>query len=357
MDLGIGPFCPERQPLKRAPRREPAQGRSISSVPTVPEAAKKVAELLMGRASELSDPSGSDLDFFATIEPRPLERLSPPGDCWAVDGGQALVADARSLQVATTRAARARWQNGECTLEDDGTFAVHILVGSGGGTEGRRSLSELGAPVAPEAPVDLNVLRDWSEWRLVARSVEEADPGAVVLVDGDLQPDWRIPARWLTDLLVRAHERSVTLVGVTKHSSLARGGAPLVGQLELEAGGILGPRACWWAPVAVRRPEVGPGLLVVVARLDPDARFAFRIDIPADADAPLLLGQLCGLSDDAGFPGYPYPLSVADRLAACPGWARREIRDELEKALDLAGVPEEVKERAFTDRHALMERN
>jgi len=322
----------------------------------VPEAAERVAELLMGRACELSGPIGSDLDFFSTIELRPLARLAPPADCWAIDGGQALVADARCLQVATTRAARTRWQEGACTLEDDGTFAVHILTGSGGGSEGRRSLSELGAPVAPEAPVDLNVLRDWSEWRLVSRSVEEASPGALVLVDGDLQPDWRIPARWLADLLVRAAERKVALVGVTKHSSLARGGAPLVGQLELEAEVALGPRACWWAPVAVRRPEVGPGLLVVVARLDPDARFAFRIDVPADADTPLVLGQLCGLSDDAGFPGYPYPLSVADRLAACPGWARAEIRDELERALDLAGVPEDVKERAFTDRHALMER-
>lgn len=162
-------------------------------MPTVPEAAERVAELLMGRTTELSDPSGSELDFFPTIEPRALERLAPPADCWAVDGGQALVADARCLQVVTTRAARTRWQGGACTLEDDGTFAVHILVGSGGGTEGRRSLSELGAPVAPEAPVDLNVLRDWSEWRLVSRSVEEAGPEAVVLVDGDLQPDWRIP--------------------------------------------------------------------------------------------------------------------------------------------------------------------
>ena len=90
------------------------------AVPTVPEAAERVAELLMGRASELSDPSGSDLDFFPTIELRPLERLSPPPDCWAVDGGQALVADARCLQVATTRAARTRWQDGGCTLEDGG---------------------------------------------------------------------------------------------------------------------------------------------------------------------------------------------------------------------------------------------
>jgi hypothetical protein len=205
--------------------------------------------------------------------------------------------------------------------------------------------------------VDLNLLRDWSEWSLVATSVEEAEPGAIVLVDGDLEPDWRIPAHWLAELLIRAAERSVSLAGVIKHSSLARGGAPLVGQLELEAEAALGPRARWWVPVAVRRPEVGPGLLVVVARLDPDSRFAFRIDLPGGADAALLLGQLSALADDASFPGYPYPLSVADRLAACPGWARADVWAELQSALDAAGLPEDVKERAFADRHALMERS
>ena len=94
----------------------------------------------------------------------------------------------------------------------------------------------------------------------------------------------------------------------------------------------------------------------MVARLDADARFAFRVDLPGGANAPRLLGQLCALSDDAGFPGYPYPLSVADRLAACPSWARQELWGELESALDLAGLSQDVKERAFTDRHRLMER-
>jgi len=327
------------------------------AVPTVPEAAERLVQLLSGGAGELSDPNGSDLEFFATTELRPLVRLGAPPDCWAVDGGQALVADARCLQVAATRAARTRWQGGRCTLEEVGEMAVHVLTGSGGGLEGRRSLSEMGAPTAPGAPVDLNLLRDWSEWRLVATSVEEAEPGAIVLVDGDLQPDWRIPAQWLADLLTRAAERDVALVGIIKHSSLARGGAPLVGQLELEAEAALGPRACWWVPVAMRRPDVGPGLLVIVARLDPDARFAFRIDLPGDADAALLLGQLSALADDAGFPGYPYLLSLADRLAACPGWAREEVWAELQSALDAAGLPEDVKERAFADRHALMERS
>ncbi len=69
-----------------------------------------------------------------------------------------------------------------------------------------------------------------------------------------------------------------------------------------------------------------------------------------------MLGQLSALADDAAFPGYPYPLSVADRLAACPNWARAEIWAELENELGRAGLPQDVKERAFDDRHSLMER-
>jgi hypothetical protein len=325
-------------------------------VPSIDDAARWLADLLSGASDVLSDPAGSDLDFLPVIDIQPLTAAPPPVDCWAVDGGQALVADARCLQVAATRAARTRWQGGRCTLEEEGEVAVHVLAGARGGPQARRSLAELGAPVASEATVDLNLLRDWSEWRLVARCVEEADAGGVVLVDGDLQPDWRIPAAWLADLLVRAAERQVALVGVTKHSSLARGGAPLVGQLELEAAQLMGPRSRWWAPVARRRSEVGPGLLVVVARLDPDARFAFRVDMAADADASGLLGQLCPLADDASFPGYPYPLSMADRLASCPGWLRQDLWGELDSALQAAGVGPEVRERAFTDRHSLMER-
>src|SRR5439155_109012 len=148
-----------------------------------------------------------------------------------------------------------------------------------------------------------------------------------VLVDGDLQPDWRIPASWLAALLASAAERQVTLVGVTKHSSLSRGGAPLLGQLEQLATASLGPRACWWVPVGRTRPEVGSGIRVVVARLDPDARFAFRIDLPASeaVDPARVLSALSAMADDAAFPGYPYPLSVADRLAACSGWLREGV--------------------------------
>jgi hypothetical protein len=326
--------------------------------PTIDDTASRLAMLLTAGGDQLRDPAGSDLVFESVLSVRPLSRGAPPVDVWAVDGGQSLVADARCLQVYATRAARVRWQDGRSVMEDEGTLRAWLL----GLGEERAALIRSGAPVAPDAAVDVNLLREWDEWSAVAAAVDSCDAGGVVLVDGDLQPDWRIGAGWLAALLESAASRVVTLAGVTKHSSLSRGGAPLLGQLEQQAAALLGPRACWWVPVARTRPDVGPGLQVVVARLDPDARFAFRVDLPGDLggawdSVPAVLGALSALSDDAAFPGYPYPLSVADRLAACPGWVRDEVWDQIQRGLDEAGVGLDVQERAFADRHRLMERS
>jgi hypothetical protein len=323
---------------------------------TIEAAASRLAVLLTGGGGAVHDPQGElgsvGLELEAAIELRPLARGAVPDDVWAVDGGQALVADARCLQLLVTRAARARFRGGRCVLEDEGELRAALL----GGAEGPVALAGLGLALAPGTSVDVNLLRDRWEWEAVERCVVEAEPGALVLVDGDLQPDWRIPSTYLGDLLADAAARHVLLAAVTKHSSLARGGAPLLGQLELEAEARFGPRARWWATVARTRADVEPGLQVAVARLDPDARFAFRVDLPADAEPAAALGALAALSDDAAFPGYPYPLTVADRLAACPGWLRHEVRMQLDDHFDRAGVPYDVRDRAFADRHGLMER-
>jgi hypothetical protein len=321
--------------------------------PSLEHAAARLAELLTGRVAALSDPTGRDLVFEADVTPLLLERRPAPADVWAVDGGQCVVADARCVQLLVTRAARVRYAAGERVLEDEGELRAHLL----GVGEDRASLAALGLPLDPHTSVDANLLRDRWEWDAVERCIEEAQPGGLVLVDGDLVPDWRIPSTFMGELLERSAERNVLVAGVTKHSSLARGGAPLVGQLELEAALQFGARAMWWAPVARTRSDFGGGgLQVVVARLDTDARFAFRVDLPVSADAEAALGAISAMSDDAAFPGYPYPLSVADQLAACPPWLRQELWLELDELFHRAGVPVEVRERAFTDRHKLMER-
>jgi hypothetical protein len=325
----------------------PATPWAIDSVGT------RLARLLTDGDDRMRDPQRGDLVFEDEVTIHPLEPGPVPPDAWAVDGGQALVADARCLQVYVTRASTVRWQDGRCVVEDEGELAAHLL----GGGDDRLTLVAQGAPVSPDCSVDVNLLRDWGEWVAVAAAVDAADRGAVVLVDGDLLPDWRLAPTWIAGLLEEAGERGVVLAGVTKHSSLARGSAPLLGALEREAEELLGPRRRWWARVATTRPEAGPGLTVTMARLDPDARFAFRIDLPGDVDPVPALGSLAALADDAAFPGYPYPLSVADRLAACPRWIRDDVWDRLQGVFDRSGVPEEVRDRAFADRHRLMERS
>lgn len=317
-------------------------------------AASRLAALLSGGSTAISEPgTGSDLVFEAAVGLRPLTRQPAPADVWAVDGGQALVADGRCVQVVVTRAARVRFQGRSAVLEEEGPLRP-ALLGLGEQAAARAALDLDG--LAGDCAVDINLLRDRWEWDAVERAVADADPGALVLVDGDLQPDWRIPSSYLARLFSAAAERGVMLAGITKHSSLARGGAPLLGALEREAADLFGERTMWWAPVARTRPDVAPGIQVVVARLDPDARFAFRVDVPADADAETVLASLSSLCDDAAFPGYPYPLSVADRLAGCPGWVREDVRLQLDELLERAGVPWEVRDRAFADRHRLMER-
>jgi hypothetical protein len=326
---------------------------SASSV-SIEAVAERLAALLTGSATSLRDPRpGSLLDFDGDLQIRPLTRYDAPPDVWAVDGGQALVADARCLQVIVTRSARVRFRHGVCEAEEEGDLQAVLL---GGSDERAAALAALAVDgISPDAAVDVNLVRDRWEWEAVSRSVDDVDAGGMVLVDGDLQPDWRIPSSFLRDVLDRARERGVVVAGVTKHSSLARGGAPLLGWLEREADTLLSARALWWAPVGRTRGDVG-GVQVVAATLDPDARFSFRVDLPAWVDPEHALGALSALSDDAAFPGYPYPLSVVDGLAACPGWLRSDIRNQLDELLERAGVPLDVRDRAFTDRHGLMER-
>jgi hypothetical protein len=344
---------------RSSPRLQPPQADAVPGpcqagpVPDIDATSARLAELLTHGGSGLQDPTARGLIFEPSIDIVALERRTAPPDTWAVDGGQALVADARSLQLYVTRAATVRWNDGTAVMTDEGELQSHLL----GCGEDRSTLALLGSPVAPDAPVDVNLLRDWGEWAAVSAAVDAADAGGAVLVDGDLQPDWRIPAAWIAELLERAATRGVLLAGVTKHSSLAWGGAPLLGLLERRAEEQLGARAMWWARVATTRADLGPGLAVTVARLDPDARFSFRVDVPGGTDIPVALGSLAGLADDAAFPGYPYPLTVADRLAACAGWVRGEVWDRVQAGLDRAGVPADVRERAFTDRHRLMERS
>lgn len=330
---------------------------ALSPAPLL-DVADRLAAVLQGDTDHALVSEGDatgDLVIDGDLIPRPLTVApAPPRAVWAIDGGQALVRDARCLQVYVVRSGRCRYENRVCTLEEEGDLRAH-LIGVG---QRAAELTRLdgGLGLGLDCALDVNLLRERAEWDALERTLAEAEPGDLVLVDGDLRPDPRIPPGWFADLLEDAAARGVLVVGVTKHTSLARGNAPLLGQLERAADATLGPRNRWWAPVGHSSGRRGALFNVVAAKLDPDAPFSFRVDVAAGADPEAALAALATVCDDAGFPGYPYPLTVADRLAACPPWVREEAWFTIEDQLARAGVPVDVRERAFTDRHRLMER-
>ncbi|MEA3019671.1 MAG: hypothetical protein QOI47_1195, partial [Actinomycetota bacterium] len=147
--------------------------------------AERLAALLTGTATSLSDERpGSLIEFDGDLQIRPLTRVDAPLDVWAVDGGQALVADARCLQVIVTRSARVRFRGGVCETEEEGELQAVLL---GGSDERITALAALGIDgIKPDAAVDVNLVRDRWEWDAVLRSVDDVDAGGMVLVDGDL---------------------------------------------------------------------------------------------------------------------------------------------------------------------------
>lgn len=319
------------------------------------EVADRLAAILGGPAGVVADHDDGDLVIDGDLVPRPLTPApAPPNQVWAVDGGQALVRDARCLQVYVVRAGRCCFTDRTAVVEDEGDLRAHLVGVGQRGVELARLDGGLQFPV--NTAIDVNLLRERVEWDGIERTISEALPGALVLVDGDLRPNPRLPNGWVTELLADATARGITVVGVTKHTSLSRGGAPLIGQLEAEAEAALGPRARWWAPIGHSPAETGVPFAVVAARLDPDAAYSFRLDVATGIDTEAALAQVATVCDDAAFPGYPYPLTVADRLAACPPWLRDEAWMTIEERLRMAGVPGDVLHRAFADRHRLMER-
>ena len=252
----------------------------------------------------------------------PSARGTAPADVWAVDGGQALVADARCLQLLVTRAARVRFRDGSCVRGGRGRAAGRAARRRRGATAALAGARRR-RPRPPTPPSTSTSCATGGSGTRSQRSVDEAEPGALVLVDGDLQPDWRIPSACLADLLDRAAERGVTRRRPSPSTPRCPGAARRCsGSLELEAeADARRPRPCggrrWPAPgptSAAACRSWPPGSTPTPASPSASTCPPTPTPRPRSARSP-------ALCDDAAFPGYPYPLSRRRPAGRLPGLA------------------------------------
>lgn len=333
------------------------------------EAAGFVVELLEEPGSRVRVSEGQlDLDRDLVVDGHPDGfRLRPffpigPGTVWAVDGGSCVLADGRSFQVAAYRAARVRFSAGRTELVESPPLEVRAVSRDEMPRLYRDQLERMEVAVperVPDIPRPVDFLRECAEWTEVARSVREAAPGDLVLVDGSLHGGPLIPPAVVRRTHDEAVARRVSLCGVVKASTLFWGrNAPLVTLLkrrgDREAGAV-----CWAAHISTD-PAFGrlyPGE-IYVAHLAPTAPHAFRVDVAGDGtDATEVLGRLAACSDDPAFVGYPYPLARAHRAVRVSGYAVSDLRRGFRDHLSRRGMSEDDIEVLFQDFHEVLNRS
>jgi hypothetical protein len=321
-----------------------------------PAAEIRVLEGQLGLEDDVVVPGHPD-DFELT-------RVAPAdaGTIWAIDGGSTVVADGRSFQVAAYRVARVRFANGATEVVASPPLTVRAVSGRDMArlaTEILTGLCGTEPEKLPELPRPVDALREWAEWSEVLRTIDEAEPGDVVLVDGSLHGGPLVPPSAVRRAHDAATSRGVALVGVVKASTLFWGrSVPLVSLLKRRGDREVGPVR--WAARISTDPRFGrlyPGE-IFVAHLAPTAPHAFRVDVArGPISAEQVLGRLASVADDAAFVGYPYPLARVHQAARVTGYAVVDVRRAFREALSRHGMSEDDIETLFQDFHEVLNRS
>ena len=260
----------------------------------------------------------------------------PPEPCVAVDGSHAVLVDNGAFWIVATRAAAVTWP-GPPPLEQEATVAAVTPSTAQERLDGAYAAWGLEAPAARSAETFAQGLRALQETDAAIRALQSMPAGGLLLVDGalgDLPPG---PQALADRICAAATRASVTALGVSKRSALARDGIPLVSSLQAQ-----GPPGAW--AVAV---EDG----TFVARLHAAAQHAFRIDAP-DLAAVARLLPYCR---DAVYTGYPYPLALAHNAVALTNAHARDLRTRLREEVRRAGGA--VAGELLKDFHETLDRN
>src|SRR5919106_3314983 len=237
-------------------------GADLADSRGVDDAASFVLDLLERPAAEIRGAEGQlglldDVVVAGHPDAFQLTPLSPidAGTVWAIDGGSCVLADGRSFQVAAHRAARVRFADGVTDLVEAPPLEVRALSRDEMSRIHRHQLEAMDAPLpesTPDIPRPVDFLRECREWTVVRRTVREAAPGDVVLVDGSLHGGPFIPAGFVRAVHQEAVDRGVVLAGVVKASTLFWGrNAPLVGLLKRRGDRELG-RGALGAAISTR---------------------------------------------------------------------------------------------------------
>jgi hypothetical protein len=207
-------------------------------------------------------------------------------------------------------------------------------------TEGRRR-----APLSRVATVS----RAFTEWKLASEIIDkELVAGDMLVRDGSLQTQISGESKYSNMAYDKALSKDVIFTGLAKTSTLFTDtGMPLFSSIAILANrNGLGEDRWYYYPIAdIRVPDHRAYMFAV--KLHPRSKHVFRFEILRDQakkmdDFDTVISKLAHNANDLTFPGYPYGLIEADRVARVRQEEVKPLLVQLLSAVSGLGVWEEL---------------
>ncbi|PJA28021.1 MAG: hypothetical protein CO189_05545 [candidate division Zixibacteria bacterium CG_4_9_14_3_um_filter_46_8] len=201
-----------------------------------------------------------------------------------------------------------------------------------------------------------NICREMLEYSCLRSLAGRDDNPAMILIDGALGcPSGVDPADY-SDLLLQLHRKNKVVVCVSKSSTLRwADNCPLLSRMaemtmERPKGDI------WFLRISELRDgyeESADIPNLYLANLYAGLGPILRLDIPSiyGRDEESIICALAGHAEDPEFPGYPYPLVEAHRLARILPARKKELFGLIKMLAVDSGVGDTVFDAAFADYH------
>ena len=260
--------------------------------------------------------------LLADLHIEPLEKNSQATVIRAVDGGSRVLFDLPGIVIGAYRVSSVEWTPFQ--LKDiQGDMVVESITKG----DQKELLSVMGYGEDKEsweaAALAVGLRRKMLEWETIYNCVKEVSSGGTVLVDGSLDPVLA-PVKEISEMaLEMGKERGVNVVGVSKSSDLSSHGLPYLPLLEWKAI-TQGVDSSWIS--TIRHSKQFSTYIVKFAQ---HSNHVFRVDVSKDGSTEAV-ASLCDLCNDAGYPGYPYPLARAHNISVIDGNTARDLKFELE---------------------------
>lgn len=159
----------------------------------------------------------------------------------------------------------------------------------------------------------VDIARRFAELELAIETINHLDNGDMIVLDGNLKAVYDGEAEILERLYTAAEDRGVLVTAVSKTSNtLTDKGDTLTSKIAKNA-----KSDEWYYYPAFETKGTSHKAHVYFVKFHKGSNYIFCVDIQKDKmlDMSKVMGVLAFYSTDASFPGYPYGLIKADRLA------------------------------------------